>query len=236
MPKALLFDVFGTVVDWRGSIIREGAEWSRANNLIIDWGQFADRWRAGYAPVMDRVRQGILPVQRLDSLHRLLLEDLLPEFGISALNEPEKQHWNNVWHRLRPWPDAIPGLHKLKSRYIIGTLSNGNISLLLEMAKNAGLPWDVILSSELFHHFKPDREVYLGAADMLGYRPEEIMLVAAHTVDLRGAQACGLQTAFVPRPLEHGPHGLQDWGDGKPFDVEATDFPDLAEKLPWKLP
>ena len=150
------------------------------------------------------------------------LDDLLSEFGIQGLTETEKQHWNNVWHRLQPWPDSVAGLTRLKSKHIIGTLSNGNVSLLLEMAKNAGLAWDVILSAELFHHFKTDPEVYRGAVEMLGYKPAEVMLVAAHTADLRAAQACGLKTGFVPRPLEHGPGGPADLGDGQPFDVQAN--------------
>jgi 2-haloacid dehalogenase len=229
--KALVFDVFGTVVDWRGSIIREGARWNRAKGLNVDWAKFADRWRAGYMPIMDRVRKGSLPWMKLDLLNRMLLDDLLNEFAIHGLSEEEKQDWNHVWHRLTPWPDAVAGLTKLKTTYIISTLSNGNVSLLLEMAKNAGLPWDLIMSAELFHHFKMDPEVYRGAVDMLGYKPEEVMLVAAHSPDLRAAQACGLKTGFVPRPLEYGPAGAKDLGDGRPFDVTAKDFVDLAAKL-----
>lgn len=229
--KALVFDVFGTVVDWRGSIVREGAQWSRAKNLKVDWGRFADRWRAGYMPIMDRVRKGSLPWMKLDQLHRMLLDDLLVEFKITGLSEEEKQDWNKVWHRLRPWPDAVAGLTRLKKKYIVATLSNGNVSLLLEMAKNAGLPWDLIMSAELFHHFKTDPEVYRGAVDMLGYKPEEVMMVAAHSGDLRAAQACGLKTGFVARPLEHGPGGRADLGDGQPFDLVAKDFVDLAAKL-----
>jgi len=229
--RALLFDVFGTVVDWRGSIIREGTQWGHTKGLTVDWGKFADRWREGYLPTMDRVRKGSLPWMKLDGLHRMLLDDLLSEFGIQGLTETEKQHWNNVWHRLQPWPDSVAGLTRLKSKHIIGTLSNGNVSLLLEMAKNAGLAWDVILSAELFHHFKTDPEVYRGAVEMLGYKPAEVMLVAAHTADLRAAQACGLKTGFVPRPLEHGPGGPADLGDGQPFDVQAKDFIELAAKF-----
>lgn len=229
--KALLFDVFGTVVDWRGSIIREGAQWDRAKGLSVDWSKFADRWRAGYMPIMDRVRKGSLPWMKLDQLHRMLLDDLLNEFEITGLTEEEKQNWNNVWHRLTPWPDAVAGLTTLKRKYIISTLSNGNVSLLLEMAKNAGLPWDLILSAELFHHFKMDPEVYRGAVDMLGYKPAEVMLVAAHSADLGAARACGLRTGFVPRPLEYGPSGPRDSGGGRPFDVEAADFVDLGAKL-----
>ena len=229
--KALLFDVFGTVVDWRGSIVAEGAEWGKAKGLKVDWGKFADRWRAGYGPIMNKVRNGVLPWQKLDSLHRILLDELLVESKIDNLTEAEKQHWNFVWHRLKPWPDSVAGLAKLRKKYITGTLSNGNVSLLLEMGKNAGLGWDVILSAELFGHFKTDPEVYLGAAAMLGYKPEDVMLVAAHTGDLRAAAKCGFKTGFVQRPLEHGPGGKADLGDGKPFDMEAKDFVELADKM-----
>jgi 2-haloacid dehalogenase len=229
--KALVFDVFGTVVDWRGSIIQEGAQWGRAKGLDVDWAKFADRWRAGYGPIMDRVRKGSLPWMKIDQLHRLLLDDLLVEFHITSLSEEEKQHWNHVWHRLRPWPDAVAGLTKLKAKYIIATLSNGNVSLLLEMAKHAKLPWDHIMSAELFRHYKPDREVYLGAAEMLGYRPGEVIMVAAHTGDLRAAQACGLKTAFVRRPLEHGPGGRAESADGLAFDYVVKDLADLAAKI-----
>ena len=205
--KALVFDVFGTVVDWRGSIIREGTQWGKAKGLSIDWAKFADRWRAGYGPSMDRVRKGSLPWMKLDALHRLILDGLLQEFHIDGLNEAEKDQWNQVWHRLAPWPDAVAGLTRLRQKFILATLSNGNVSLLVEMAKNAGLPWDTVLSAELFHHYKPDREVYLGAAGLLGCKPGELMMVAAHSGDLKAAASCGLRTAFVARPLEHGPGG-----------------------------
>jgi len=153
--KALAFDVFGTVVDWRGSVIREGAAWGRAKSLQVDWAKFADRWRAGYGPSMDKVRRGALPWMKLDALHRIILNDLLQAFGVTGLTEAEKDHWNRVWHRLTPWPDAVEGLACLKEKYVLATLSNGNVSLLAEMAKSAGLPWDVVLSAELFHHYKP---------------------------------------------------------------------------------
>jgi 2-haloacid dehalogenase len=227
--KALVFDVFGTVVDWRGSIIREGEQWGKSKRLDVDWAKFADRWRAGYGPSMDKVRKGELPWMKIDALHRLILDGLLEEFHIAGLTESEKDHWNRVWHRLSPWPDSVAGLEKLRRKYIIATLSNGNVSLLVEMAKNARLPWDTVLSAELFRHYKPDREVYLGAADLLSCQPAEVAMVAAHTDDLKAAGSCGLRTAFVPRPLEYGP------GKAKPaterFDFTATDFLDLAAKL-----
>jgi 2-haloacid dehalogenase len=201
--KGLAFDVFGTVVDWRGSIIREGAEWTARKGLRVDWAKFADRWRAGYSPTMDKVRKGTLPWIKLDALHRMILDELLGEFQITELSEEEKESWNQVWHCLTPWPDSIPGLSRLKQKYVLATLSNGNVSLLVDMAKHAGLPWDAILSAELFRHYKPDREIYLGAADLLGCRPSEVMMVAAHVGDLKAAQACGLRTAFVSRPNEY---------------------------------
>jgi len=199
--KALTFDVFGTVVDWRGSIIREGIQWGKEKGLQIDWGKFADRWRAGYGPSMEKVRKGELPWTKLDTLHRLILDDLLVEFNITGLTDEEKDHWTRVWHRLSPWPDAVEGLTRLKKDFVIATLSNGNVSLLVEMAKFAGLPWDTVLGADLFHHYKPDREVYLGAADLLGCKPAEVMMTAA-----------------PPSPTGS-------------FDVVATDFIDLAAKL-----
>jgi 2-haloacid dehalogenase len=229
--KALTFDVFGTVVDWRGSIIDEGKQWGQSKGLRVDWAKFADRWRAGYGPSMNKVRSGALPWMKIDALHRLILDDLLKEFGITGLTEDEKDHWNRVWHRLKPWPDAVAGLTRLKQKYVIASLSNGNVSLLVNMAKFAGLPWDTVLSAELFRHYKPDREVYLGAADLLGCRPEEVMMVAAHAGDLRAARACGLRTGFVSRPLEFGPAARADAPAGESFDVTASDFRELATKL-----
>ena len=237
--KALVFDTFGTVVDWRGSIIKEGEQWGREKNLQIDWGKFADRWRAGYGPSMDKVRKGQLPWMKLDDLHRMILDGLLKEFNIAGLTEEEKDHWNRVWHRLYGWPDAVEGLTRLKKNYIIATLSNGNVSLLVEMAKFASLPWDTVFGSDLFHHFKPDREVYLGAVDLLSMKPSEVMMVAAHRPDLNAAASCGLRTGLVPRPLEGGPGGAppppvvtsSPAQPARAFDVVATDFIDLAAKL-----
>lgn len=234
--KALVFDVFGTVVDWRGSIVREGEQWAREKNLQIDWGNFADRWRAGYGPSMEKVRKGELPWTKLDDLHRMILDQLLVEFKITGLTEEEKEHWTNVWHRLRPWPDAVEGLTRLKKNHIIATLSNGNVSLLVEMAKFAGLPWDMVFGADLFHHYKPDHEVYLGAVELLSMKPSEVMMTAAHPGDLKAAQACGLRTGYVPRPQEGGPHPPPRPAGAAPpapdsFDVVATDFIDLAAKL-----
>jgi 2-haloacid dehalogenase len=230
-PRALAFDVFGTVVDWRSSVIRELEEFGQRHGLQRDWHSFADNWRAGYAPAMDRVRRGELPWTRIDDLHRMILVELLADAGIVSVSDEEIDELNRAWHRLDPWPDAVAGLARLKERFTITTLSNGNMSLLTNMAKRARLPWDCVISAELFHHYKPDREAYLGCADLLGVPPEQLMLVAAHPGDLRAARAAGLGTAFVSRPLEHGPareaHGN---GPGE-FDIAATDFIDLADQL-----
>ena len=229
--KALAFDVFGTVVDWRTSIIREGEQWGRARGLQIDWADFADRWRTGYEPAMDQVRRGLLPWMTIDQLHRRALDSLLTEFNITGLSEAEKDHWNRVWHRLHPWPDSVEGLNRLKENFVIATLSNGNVSLLIEMAKFARLPWDMVLSAELFRHYKPDPETYRGSAELLGYPPHELMLVAAHPYDLKAARDCGWKTAYVHRPQEYGPkHPPMAVKEGE-FDVMANDFIDLARQL-----
>ncbi len=225
-PQALCFDIFGTVVDWYGSIAAE----AKAMDLPVDGGELALAWRAGYQPSMQEVRDGRLPWTNLDGLHRRTLERLLPRFGLS-LSEAQTQHLNRVWHRLQPWPDAVPGLQRLKARYTITSLSNGHVALLVNMAKNGGLPWDTVLSAELFGHYKPDPEVYLGAARLLDLPPAAVTMVAAHPSDLRAAAACGLRTALVPRPLECGPGGaMEPWTAGE-FDIEATDLLDLARQL-----
>ncbi len=230
-PKALIFDTFGTVVDWRGSIIAEGAVWGKAKGLTIDWGRFADRWRAGYGPSMDRVRKGELPWTKLDVLHRMILEDVLKEFKITGLTEEEKDQWNRVWHRLKPWPDSVAGLTRLKKKFIIAPCSNGNVALITNMAKNAGLPWDVILGAEVARHYKPDRETYLTAVDLLGLKPEETMMTAAHRGDLMAARSFGLKPGFIHRPNEYGPTRKPDTASPGDFDVVSSDMVDLAAKL-----
>jgi len=229
--KALVCDVFGTVVDWRASIIREGELLASAKGLNVDWAAFADAWRAGYPKAMDRVRRGELPWTRIDDLHRVILDELLLRFDLGSLNADEVDQLNRVWHRLTPWPDSVAGLQRLRSRFVVATLSNGNVSLLVNMAKHAGLPWDCILSAEIFHRYKPDLEVYRQAADMLGYAPDQVLMVAAHPSDLRAAREAGLKTAYVVRPLEYGAGRRgEDVGDDR-FDVVANDFVDLAEQL-----
>jgi 2-haloacid dehalogenase len=229
-PRALAFDVFGTVVDWRSSIIGELEQFGRAHGAQQDWAAFADSWRAGYAPAMDRVRRGDLAWTRIDDLHRMILVELLDGAGITAAEE-DIDHLNRAWHRLDPWPDTVAGLTRLKRRFVITTLSNGNVSLLTNMAKRAGLPWDCVISAELFRHYKPDREAYLGCADLLDVAPDDLMLVAAHPSDLRAARDAGLKTAYVTRPLERGPGRRPPKVEDGEFDVNATDFGDLADKL-----
>jgi 2-haloacid dehalogenase len=229
-PKALAFDVFGTVVDWRSAVIRDGEALGGEKGLDVDWPAFADAWRERYKPSMDRVRRGEVPWTNLDALHRASLEDLLDEFRIEGLSEEEKEHLNKVWHRLDPWPDSVPGLTRMRERYVLTPLSNGNVALLTNMAKRAGLPWDLILSAELVLRYKPDPETYLMVPYLLGLRPEEVMLVAAHPSDLLAAQANGLRTAYVPRPLEWGP-GREAEPPDPSFDLVAEDLVELAEKL-----
>lgn len=227
--RALAFDVFGTVVDWRSSIIREGELLGATKGLKVDWTAFADAWRAGYRPAMDRTAKG--QWRNIDELHREILDGLLQRFNVTGLSEAQIDHLNRVWHRLMPWPDSVPGLNRLRSRYVLATLSNGNISLLVDMAKHAGLPWDCVLSGELIHKYKPDPDVYRMAARLLGVETGELMMVAAHPPDLRAASRAGLRTAYVSRPLEHGPSRATPPESGDTFDVLASDFIDLAAKL-----
>jgi len=222
--KALTFDVFGTVVDWSSSIIRECTELGKSKGIIADWEAFADKWRGGYAPAMDQVRKGEIPWASIDELHRMVLERLLDEFNITELTEDEKVHLNKAWHRLTPWADSAEGLLRLKEKYIVATLSNGNISLLVNMAKYSGLPWDCILSSELAKHYKPDKEVYLTAASLLDLDPEQIMMCAAHRGDLEAARALGFKTAYISRLLEFGPEGKTDEIEDMPFDIIARNL------------
>jgi len=229
--KALTFDVFGTVVDWRGSIIREGEAFGRAKGLDVDWAKFADSWRAMYQPSLDRVRRGETAWTKLDDLHRASLDRLLVDFGIRGLTEDEIDHLNRVWHRLDPWPDTVPGLTRLKTKYVLVTLSNGNVALLVNMAKRAGIPWDAVLGAEVARHYKPQPEAYLTTAEMLGLQPEECMMVAAHNSDLIAASGLGFGTAFVARPAEYGPGQTANLAAEREYDAVAKDFVDLAGKL-----
>ena len=229
--RALLFDTFGTVVDWRSSTIRELAAFGNPRGLTADWAAFADRWRGLYQPAMEAVRSGRRPFTILDVLHRESLETLLGEFKISGLSEPELDHLTKIWHRLDPWPDVIAGLRRLKSRYIIGTLSNGNVGLMVRMAKRAGLPWDVILGAETARAYKPLPDAYLRSAALLNLEPAEVMLVAAHNGDLKAASATGLRTAYVLRPLEHGPGQTKDTAAERDWDVVTDSFTGLADAM-----
>lgn len=229
--KALTFDVFGTVVDWRSSVIKELTELGESKGITADWELFADKWRGGYAPSMDKVRKGELPWKSIDQLHRMVLDQLLEEFQINDLSKGERVRLNKAWHRLEPWPDTVEGLTRLKQKFIVATLSNGNISLLTNMAKHSALPWDVILSSELARHYKNDREVYLTALSLLDLQPEELMMCAAHQDDVTAAKEVGLKTAYINRPLEFGPDRPNDKTDNMPYDIIAEDIKDLARQL-----
>ncbi len=229
--KALTFDVFGTVVDWRSSIAREAEALLAPEGHDLDWAAFADAWRARYQPAMEQVRSGARPFTKLDVLHRENLEGVLQSFDVSGLSEAELDHLNRAWHRLTPWPDAVEGLTRLKSKYVLATQSNGNVALMVNMAKNAGLPWDVILGAEVCQAYKPMPEAYRRAADLLGLRPDECMMTAAHNDDLKAAAACGFKTAFVARPGEKGPNQTIDLEAAPGMDIAATSFIDLADKL-----
>jgi 2-haloacid dehalogenase len=227
LPKVLAFDIFGTVVDWHGSIARE----VDAMKLGVSGDEFALAWRAGYKPAMQRVMSGELGWTLIDDLHRMILDDILEKFGIRHLDEALKKHLNKAWHRLDPWPDSVRGLTRLKSKFTICTLSNGNIGLLADMAKRAGLPWDCILSAEVFRAYKPDPATYLGVARVFDVAPGEVMLVAAHHEDLAGARGCGLRTAYVERPLEFGPSQPKDVSPRRENDYHATDLMALADLM-----
>jgi 2-haloacid dehalogenase len=230
--KILAFDVFGTVVDWRSSVIAEGERLGQAKGITdVDWAAFADAWRAIYRPYMDRVESGQLPWTKLDHLHRQMLEETLARFDIASLTEDEIDHFNSAWQRLKPWPDSVPGLQRLKKRFVITTLSNGNISLLTNMAKHAGLPWDCILSAENVHHYKPDPEVYLLAPQLFDLTPADVMMVAAHEHDLQSAQKHGLRTAYIHRPMERGPGKAAPMPAPDRYDFIAKDILDLAVQL-----
>lgn len=225
--KILAFDVFGTVVDWHGSVMRE------IEQLVpgTDGNAFALAWRAGYAPAMRRVMSGELGWTLIDDLHRMILDTLLVEFGITHLNEAQRHHLNKCWHRLDAWSDSVAGLTRLKKQYTICSLSNGNIGLLADMAKQAGLPWDCILSAEVFGKYKPDPATYLGVARIFDVAPDRVMMVAAHQEDLVAARSFGLQTAYIERPLEFGATRVKDVSPHSDNTLHATNLIDLAVQL-----
>ena len=225
--RILAFDVFGTVVDWHGSISRE----VQALGLPVDPAEFANAWRSGYHPAMARVNAGELGWTLIDDLHRMILDDVLAQFSITSLDEAQKRHLNKVWHRLTPWDDVIEGLTRLRKAHTLCTLSNGNLGLLTNMAKNAGLPWDCILSAEVFRKYKPDPDTYLGVCRVFDVSPEEVMLVAAHQRDLDAARRCGLQTAYIERPFEFGKTQPKDVSANSDNTFHGRDFIDLANQL-----
>jgi 2-haloacid dehalogenase len=228
--EAFVFDVFGTVVDWRSGVARESAPFLARYAPSANPAAFADAWRRRYSPAMEEVRSGRRPFVRLDVLHRENLEAVLPEFGIDrrAVPPSELDDLNLAWRKLDPWPDSVPGLTRLKRRFIIAPLSNGNIRLMLDMAKRAGLPWDAILGAEVAQAYKPTPEAYLRTAETLMLKPKHVCLVAAHNDDLAGARRCGLRTAFIPRPTEHGPSQTTNLRPEGDWDVVARDLQDLA--------
>ncbi len=226
-PQVLVFDIFGTVVDWHGSIVRE----LQALHPEVDADAFALAWRAGYQPAMEAVRSGARGFVKLDVLHREILDALLPRFGLDPLDEAARADLNRVWHRLAAWPDSVAGLTRLKSRFTICSLSNGNIGLLTNMAKQAGLPWDCVLSAEVFRAYKPDPRTYLGVADVFEVAPGEVMLVAAHHDDLAAARACGLQTAYIERRFEFGSDHPKDVSPDPANTRHARDLLHLADQL-----
>jgi 2-haloacid dehalogenase len=230
--KALVFDVFGTVVDWRTSLINDFTKWSETRGVKADWTALVDGWRAVYTASMDEVRRH--PERGyviLDMLHRRSLEKLVEQQGIKGLTDADLHHLTMGWHRLHPWSDSVAGLARLKTKYIISPLSNGNVALLTNMAKFGGLPWDLIMSAELFEHYKPDPETYLGAAKLLCLRPEQVMMVAAHNGDLKAAQSHELKTAFVARPTEYGPLQNRDFEATGDWDIVAKDFGGIADRM-----
>src|SRR5579864_4695550 len=229
--RALTFDVFGTTVDWRSGIADEGRRIGVRHGVEADWERVADRWRALYMPYMDKVRRGELPWTNFDRLHRLSLDQVLSEAGVQGLDDRARDELTQAWERLPAWPDAAEGLARLKKRFTVSTLSNGNRAQQEALVRFAGLPFDRLISAEDFRHYKPDPEVYLGAASTLGLEPAQVMMVASHKGDLRAAQAAGLRAAFVERPLEKGPSGGADLLPDPQSDVQAASFRDLAEKL-----
>lgn len=230
--KALVFDVFGTVVDWRTSLIDNFTAWANKKGIKGDWTALVDGWRGAYMPSMDVIRKR--PESDfviLDDLQRQSIEPLATKLGIIGLTSADFDYLTKGWHSLNPWPDSVSGLTRLKTKFIISPLSNGNVALLTNMAKYAGLPWDLVLSAEVFRHYKPDAETYLGAAKILGLTPGQVMMVAAHNNDLAAAQSFGLKTAFVPRVTEYGPHQNRDFKADGNWDYVVKDFNDLADKL-----
>ena len=230
--KALTFDTFGTVVDWRTSINRDFRAFAKRRKLPgIDWDALVDEWKTAYRPGMDAVNSGREPWTTVDVIYRRKLDELLPKYGLAGLGEADRDYLNKVWHRLKPWPDSVAGLRRLKKKYVIAPLSNGDVACLTNMAKFGGLPWDLVLCAEIFRRYKPDPAVYRGAIRLLGLKPGEVMMVAAHNYDLQNARSHGMRTGFVLRPTEYGPAQAKDLNAESDWDIVAKDFGQLATKL-----
>ncbi len=230
LPKALFFDIFGSIVDWRGSIAREAEILLAPLGHKLDWPAFADAWRNEYQPGMEEVRSGAIPFSRLDVIHRRNLERILPRFALSALDEATRTNLNLAWHRLDGWPDSAPGFARLRKKFRLAPVSNGNISLMADLARRNGFIWDAILGAEVAGDYKPKPRVYLAACEAFGFAPGECMMVAAHAKDLKAAKACGLQTGFIARPNEHGP-GKGETSPPEGVDFAAGDLLKLADAL-----
>jgi 2-haloacid dehalogenase len=228
--RALFFDVFGTLVDWRGSIAREARALLAPLGVAIDWQAFADAWRGQYQPAMDEVRSGRLPFSKLDVLHRRNLDVILKDFGLDNLDEPTRANLNLAWHRLDAWPDTKPGLERLRTKFRIAPCSNGNISLMVDLARRNALVWDAILGAEIARDYKPKPVVYLSAAAAFDCEPHETMMVAAHSSDLAAAAATGLRTAFIARPDEYG-SGKGESRASVQVDLSAESLIALADRL-----
>ena len=230
-PQALVFDVFGTVVDWRSALIEDASAFGSVRGIETDWVAFVDAWKAGYRPGMDAVREGRRPWANVEALYLERFEEIAAEFGLHNLDPAARTALVRLWRRSRPWPDAVPGLTRLKRRYVISTLSNGDVAMLVEMARRGGLPWDTVLCAEIFRTYKPDPKVYLGAAELLADTPQEVMLVACHNYDLRAARSHGLSTAFIRGRREFGDDQRHDQEPEEDWDLVADDIEDLAGKL-----
>jgi len=229
--RALVFDVFGTLVDWRASIISALERFGAERGISCDWAGLVDAWRGVYVPSMDRVRKGERPWAKLDTLHAESLDALAERFGLPSLDAADRDWIVKRWHELEPWPDVRAGLERLRERHVLSTLSNGNVSLLIDLARHANLRFDTILSAELFGHYKPDPEVYLGAAGLLGFEPYEVMMVAAHSHDMKAAAALGMPTAFIARPGEYGPGKHVDLATDLAVDIRVRGIDELADLL-----
>jgi 2-haloacid dehalogenase len=229
--RALTCDTYGTLVDWRGSILDELQALGRSRGIARDWEAFLDEWKSAYRPGMDKVNRGEWPWTTIDVIYRRRLDEVLRAHAITGLGEVDLEHLNRVWWRLRPWPDTVAGLTRLRRRYVISPLSNASFAGMVHLARFAGLPWDCVLTAENARRYKPAPEVYLTAIELLGLAPGEVMMVAAHNYDLAAARSHGMRTAFIPRPAEYGPGQTSDLAPESDWDVVARDMEDLASSL-----